>query len=334
MNVDDILNILKYGGIVVAGGSGLLGTLTKTHDKNRKLTAWGIVSVVITILSLLVALGAQYAEGVRQKRQDSESRNEANELKEKNTEILKELQGQKAANDRSEQEFREKFQAVLVQLDAAKHEDSKRITEEKIRVIQKDFTEWATNFVKNFPTIKDEIDKTKRDFEQGKLQSQIDETKKEVQTSEQAFPVISFAIRYVQEAVRAYSKQTSKEIKIDLVELPKNFYEKQTEYEIRFNTNAVWKFHIGGRRPVGQYNHPNWFPYLQIEFKDSQGKESGRLSLQTNPAGKKFSMNYEASIPTPDPATVAGDRELSDYETPVREVFQRVIEAQLVQAVE
>jgi hypothetical protein len=334
MSIDDILGLFKYGGIVVAGISGLLGTLTKTHDENRKLTAWGIVSVTIIVVSLLVAIGAQYAEGIRQARQDLESRNENYELREKNAKILQELQEQKATNARAEQEFREKFQAILVQLDAAKHEDSKKITEEQIRVLQKDFSEWVTNFVNNYPAIKGELDRTRQDFEQGKLPSQISETKKEIQISEETFPVISFAVRYVQEFARVYSEHTGKVIKIEPLELPQNFYEKPVECEIRFSTNAVWRFHVEGRRPAANFNNSFWFPSLRIDFKDSQEKDSGHLTLETNPAGKKFSMNYDALIPKPDPATVAGDRDLSDFETPVRVVFQQIIEAQLVQATE
>ena len=195
MNTDTILSLLKYGGIVVAGISGLLGTLTRTHDAKRKLTSWGKVSISITILSLIVTLGAQYTEGIRQQRQDADSIKNARELREENAKILNELQEQKSVQARAEREFREKFQAVLIQLDAAKHEDSKKITEEKIRVIQKDFAEWATNFAKNYPTIKSEIDQTRQDFEQGKLPSQISETKKEIQISEETFSVISFAVR-------------------------------------------------------------------------------------------------------------------------------------------
>ena len=241
MNTDTILSLLKYGGIIVAGASGLLGTLTRTHDTKRRLTSWGKISVVVTILGILVAVGSQYAEVVRQKQEGKES-------KEKNEEILKELNGQNAANARSELEFREKFQTVLVQLNAAKREDSKRITEEKIRVIQKDFTEWATNFVRNREIAQSEFDKAKHDLEQTKLQAQIEETKKEIQATEQSFPVISFAVRYVQESVRAFAKQTGKEIKVDSLELPENFYEKRLSYEIHISTNALWKFTVSANR--------------------------------------------------------------------------------------
>jgi hypothetical protein len=140
-------------------------------------------------------------------------------------------------------------------------------------------------------------------------------------------------LRYVQEAVRAFAKQTGKNIKVEALELPENFYEKQVDYEIRFSTNAVWKIVVAARRPVGQGGYRN-YPNVQIEFKDSKGQGSGRLSLRTDPVAKTFSMIYQAPVPKPDPAAIAGNRDLSDYETPVREVFQRVIEAQLIQAVE
>lgn len=319
--IDSILSLLKYGGILVGGVSGVLGILTRTHKERpkRKLTAWGWVSLVLTIVGFAVAAGAQYAEASRRKIQDATAKEE--------------LRQQREENRRAEQEFRGKFQEVLIQLNAAKQEDSKRITEEKIRVIQKDFSEWADSFVKNQQRIKGELDKVKIDFEQGKLQEQIDEAKKEIQTSQQAFPIISFAIRYVQEAVRAYSGKTGKMIKVEAFELPENLYEKQTDYEIRFSTNAVWKFSVSARRPAGRSGTSS-FPSLRIEFVDSQGKTCGTLTVRTRLTDNKFSMTYQASIPTPDPKTIAGYRDFTEYETAIREVFQRVIEAQLVQAVE
>ncbi|MBP9902985.1 MAG: hypothetical protein KBH45_16110 [Verrucomicrobia bacterium] len=157
--------------------------------------------------------------------------------------------------------------------------------------------------------------------------------KKEIQTSQQAFPVLSFATRYVQETVRAYSKKSGKDIKVDAFELPENLYDKQTDYEIRFGTNAVWKFSVSARRPAAQLGTSS-FPSLRIEFIDFQGKGSGVLSLRTQLTQNKFSMIYQSTIPTPDPKGISGLRDLADYETAIREVFQRVIEAQLVQAIE
>ena len=71
---------------------------------------------------------------------------------------------------------------------------------------------------------------------------------------------------------RSPSEHTGKVIKIEPLELPQNFYEKPVECEIRFSTNAVWRFHVEGRRPAANFNNSFWFPSLRIDFKDSQEK--------------------------------------------------------------
>src|SRR6266853_2132444 len=238
--VDLLLTSLKYGGIFVSTLSGILGAVTKTHDRQKKFTRWGRVSVSLTVLGGIVAACSLCAESLRQRNRDVESRKRENE-------IVERLREQKEFNARSELEFREKFQAVLVQLNAAKHEDSRKITEEKIRVIQKDFSDWATNFVRNLPRIRSEFDKTKSDFEQGLLQAQIEAGKKEIQSSQEAFPVLSFAVRFIQESVRAFGNQTGKEIKIDPVDVPENLYEKETNCVIRFSGKASWKLSVSAR---------------------------------------------------------------------------------------
>jgi len=221
---------------------------------------------------------------------------------------------------------------VLVQLNAAKHEDSRKITEEKIHVIQKDFSEWATNFVRNLPRIKSEFAKTKSDFEHGQLQAQIDAGRKEIQVSQEAFPVISFAVRFVQETVRAFGKHAGKEVKIDSADLPENFYEKQSEYLIRFSEKAGWKLSVSARRPAGE--SPASAPVMRVVFSDSRGAESGNLLLRVEPAAKKFRVTYRAAIPSPDPSKINGERDLSDYETSIRELLQPILDVQLLQAVD
>src|SRR5467141_541565 len=119
-----ILSFLKYGGIAVALLSGVLGTLTRTHEEKsrgkRRLTRWGKVSVVLTVLGCLVAACAQCFTDARQRLQEATSRKQAQGLMDR-------VEEQKQMIARSELEFREKIQAVLVQLNAAKHEDSRKI---------------------------------------------------------------------------------------------------------------------------------------------------------------------------------------------------------------
>lgn len=298
--IDFILSALKYGGIIVAGFSGVLGALTKTHDNKRKLTIWGRVSVVLTVIGVFVAVGAQYTEASRQRIQETR---------------------QREANARTEGEFREKFQAVLVQLNAAKHEDSKRITEEKIRVLEKEFTQWALAFDKNKTKIKG-------DLEQLRAQTQIETTKKEILSSEQFYPVISFTVRYIQKMVSAFAKQSGKEIVIDPVELPQNFYEKPTEFAIHFPGKTIWNLKVMAGRPAFQ-NGPN----LTVIFTDSESRPSGSCHVFTYPETSTFHIIYQPIFPVP--GFSAPEQEgLTNFESSIRTSFQTIIETQLVRATE
>src|SRR5947209_7407605 len=117
--------------MAVGAISGVLGTLTKTHDRSGKITLWGRASVGLTLADFLAAALSQYTEDVRKKAEEAKSRLGTHALRDENAKILAQLQEQKEVNSRSEREFREKFQQVLIQLNAAKQEDSKRITEDK-----------------------------------------------------------------------------------------------------------------------------------------------------------------------------------------------------------
>ena len=255
---------------------------------------------------------------------------ELRDQKEANINILQKLKEQKDINARAQQEFREKIQAVLVQVNAANHEDSKKITEEKIRVIEKDFTDWAVEFTKNQSKIKSEFNKTKGDFEQAKTQAQIDEVKKEIQISEKSFPLLSFTVRYIQEMIAACAKQTGKQIKIDPADLSGNFYEKPADFAIHFPGQAIWTFKVLANKPL----KVNRGPVLQIIFMDSHAQESGTILLRISPSQNKYWIKYQTPIPTPNSTGLEGEKDLSDYESTIREVFQPIIETQLIQTVE
>src|ERR1019366_9101995 len=70
------------------------------------------------------------------------------EQKEENARALDALRQQ---DEKTVRELREERETILVALNAARRDDSKRITEEKIRVIQSDFSQWAENFATNLP---------------------------------------------------------------------------------------------------------------------------------------------------------------------------------------
>ncbi len=238
--------------------------------------------------------------------------------------LTQELKDAKDSNDRMRLEFREKFQTVLIQLNAAKTEDSKKITDEKIRVIQKDFNDWADMFIKNLPKIKGEYSKTQEEVNRKQLQAHADEDRAHAQISQGAYQIIDFTRRYVEGMVVAYGKKASKEVKIDSTALPDSFYLKECVYPIRITTNAVWQLHVG----------VSSVPCLRIVFQDSKGNQSATLLLDVDPTRKIYAINYSATVPFPDPAKVNGAFEFPDYETKIRETLQPIIETQLSQALE
>jgi hypothetical protein len=103
--MDLLLTILKFLGIAVSVVSGVLGTLTRTHEEKinrpniyggetrteRKLTRWGTVSLSLTILGSVVATGALIAESLKKQHDDAESRKRTEQQIGQGKEVLKRL---------------------------------------------------------------------------------------------------------------------------------------------------------------------------------------------------------------------------------------------------
>jgi len=233
-----------------------------------------------------------------------------------------------------ERKFGEKIQAVLVKLNAAKQEDSQKITEEKIRILKGDFSQWAEDFVTNLPAEKSRFTQMKTDLQKRQAEEANKETQRQMQVSGQAYPVFSFAIRFLQESIRAYAKQTSNtNIVIDSMALPENFFVKPTDGNVHLNTNAIWRISIAAGGSFGMPFVPGYDrgqPCLKFIFNNPPGQREV-FYVFLNQAGNKMSIFYRTGLPTPDPQTINGEYDISDYESPVKEALQRVIKAQILQ---
>ncbi len=221
-------------------------------------------------------------------------------------------------------EFREKLQTVLNKLNAATQEYSRKITEEKIRVIRNDLTKWADEFVTSSPGMKNTLAQFKRELSE----KRNEETQKQIEITGQVFPSISYAVKFVQESVRAYAKKTSGPVIIDNGELPDNFYDGKT-LTIRFKSGATWLFQLACSQPADE-SRP---PALLILFSDSIGSAGG-ITLTPRPIEKKLEISYNAAGPTLGLASFSKVSDLSTFETAIQESFQKVIEIQLVRAEE
>jgi hypothetical protein len=220
-------------------------------------------------------------------------------------------------NDQARKEFDSKLQTVLVALNAAKQEQTRLLTEEKIKVIRNDFLQWAQDFANRKP------DK-QRQFEQAK----IAQKQQEIQITAESMPLFSFTIKFVQEALRAYSKQAGKDFKVDLPGLPENFYSadaNKSQRVIQFTNTAGWSFTINANLPARE-DVP---PILAIQFTDSGGR-NGFLYMTRIPNATKFRIWGSGTLPEPQSSTIFGDYEMENYEDAISRAFRPLIEGQLL----
>ncbi len=310
---------------------------SRKKDEQHKSTRYYVLYAVTLLIGCgMTAFGTWLTKRAGDEPSKKLNADTARMLREIKEEHARTLQAQKEQDERTVRELREERQAILVKLNSAKREDSKKITEEKIRVIQKDFAQWAENFATNLPTRRSEFAQLKVDFQKAQIENANKNLQRQVRVSGETYPALSWAIRVVQESVRAYVNKTGKQATIEPLDLPENFFEKTTESAIRFGGKAVWKLSVtaAGRPLIQPGIGPRRTPYLKINFVDFNGQQAGTFSLVPQPEAKKLSISYSASFQTPNTASISGDRDMSDYEDAITSALQPVIEAQLIRTEE
>ena len=290
----------------------------KRQAERKKLYASWILAV------LVCATGTYYGNFLTRRVAEQASRNALRIQEETDSRV-----------DRMQREFRERFQQVLVNLNAAKHEESKAITEEKIRTIKSDLVQWAQDFVADLPTSKSTFAQQESELQKRQTEeaNKLAETQKK--RSGQCFPAFSFATRLLQESVRAYATRAGKtNIIVESTDLPENFYGQQKPSSIRFGTNGSCVISVAsGWTSATQFavDYAPDQPYLRITFTDHANMQTGQFHIQVNTTATKMKFLYTTNLPVPEPATINGEHDLSDYESPIRDVLQRIIKAQLLQ---
>ena len=210
----------------------------------------------------------------------------------------------------------EKLQSVLGALGAAKQQESKKLTEEKIGIIQSDLVQWANEFAQSQPARQKEIDAAR-----------LTSTQKEIQLSDQARPIIAFALRFIEESVRAYANKTGRDIKITIPELPLNFYSPEARQQRRILEvgNASWDAFVEAQRPLNEENPP----HLYIIFQE-KGGTSGTFLMTPFFHTNKLNIQAWGTLPLPDYSNMTGETDLARYEDTIRLWFRRLIEAQVL----
>lgn len=221
-------------------------------------------------------------------------------------------------NDEARIEYRAELKRVLSALNAAKQEQTRLLTDEKIKGLQKDLLAWVDDFTVRKP------DK-QRQLEAAKLAS----SQLEIQITAEAAPVYSFMLRMVEESLRAYAKRTGLKIQIDVRPLPENYYQPNVNNPARivhFPGDKQWRFDVIANAPAREEQPPR----LDIDFYDN-GRRRGAVWILANRGAKKLTIQGWGVLPTPDPSTIFGEYEIDDYEGTLGRVLQRLIEAELAQ---
>lgn len=241
-----------------------------------------------------------------------------------------------AEADYWKQQFRhtdEQFQKLFIALNTANHEDAKKITEEKIRLIHNDFIHNATDFATTFLSAKREYDKARADSLDRKVQAEL---RKENMLSGQTFPVLTFATRYLEESAKAFINVLGTNIHIDQIDFPVNAYQRSgdspaailTTYDITTQWNITgkgrWEINLCAHRPADESNPP----MLWIHFYDSQGNRTGSINLRVFPARQKMLIEYTNFSESKTPE-IHEEYGLSNYERIIQEIFPKVIKSQL-----
>jgi hypothetical protein len=221
-------------------------------------------------------------------------------------------------NEQARKDLEAKIQNILVALNAAKAEQNRLLTDEKIKSYSKDVLQWADEFYKRRPDKQRELEQVK-----------IAVIQQEVQISGDSMPLFSFTLKVVEQIINAYEKQSGERLKVTLPPLPQNFYEANVNTKartIQFAGAARWEFSISAASPAQENNPPN----LYVNFTGVDGR-NGTLWMLRYPDGKKFHIGLNGTLPMPNSATITGDYDMQDYEETIRRVFQRLVEAQLSQ---
>src|SRR4051812_19452735 len=70
----NLFTFLKFGGLLVSGVLNLLGAFGETKDENGKLNSKGKWNLVLTILGLVISLGAMVIEEIEGREAAAEAR--------------------------------------------------------------------------------------------------------------------------------------------------------------------------------------------------------------------------------------------------------------------
>lgn len=284
-----------------------IGTILAAFSVNEKRR-----NVVVTVGGVLVALGTWVTIHAGEKdtaRVQSSLESTSNELHQTRVEL---------ENTRVDSE--ERFQRVMVVLNATKTGEAEKISSEKIRFIQDDIDKWAGDLAKNGTDLKGILAKQTR---QAQEERENTKTQAQVRSTGEASEEFAFAITLFKDLVGAYEKKKGRQVDFNIPDLPANFYKTHFAGEVKFGGKAVWKVEVqtGGDAPGN--------PDLVFRFVSYEGQNSGLMSFRVEKGENHLFAYYHSDIP--DPPQIREGCDLSVCDTLIRKTLQTVLRTQLLQ---
>lgn len=243
------------------------------------------------------------------------------------------LKAQREQDEKTVRELREERQSILAALNAAKRDESKRITEEKIRVIRGDFGQWAEAFATNFSARKAEFAQVRGEFQKSKIEAENKQVQEQMRISAQCYPSISFAARVVEESLQMFAKKASiTNVVITNLNIPENLFRRPVSdvMTLGSGSNSVWRCIVGsGRTPGAPYLN---LPYYKLVLPHKRGGMPETLSVYVDCESQKLFVFFTTDMVTAEISSMVGEHPLTDYETLLRTMLQAVIERGLLEA--
>jgi hypothetical protein len=335
MDAHFLFDAFKYGGLLTALLCGILGTVTHTHKKGRgnekKLTGWGWLFLLLTIVGSLFAIGGQWA-GDREKKDASEKlrgqnesilgqlkdqKNETQDLRKSNGLILKELEEQKRLNEEQKRldvqkdiDYREQLDRILASQNQSIQKQSKEIVASKLKLIEPN-AGWLSD--------SNILAKKTMDFAKSEGERIAKEAAEASLKSNQVYQDLLFVLEFAKKRALEIQKATGDQIEIPTNDFPKNLVTDDFGCLMSFKkSKALW--HVYTRKDALEFN--DGFPWISIALTDFGGKRIAGVNLQTKPLEDSFVISYEQR----GDVLVQQSGKLSDFQSVARKVIDRAFE--------
>jgi hypothetical protein len=228
----------------------------------------------------------------------------------------KDAEANRQSIERDNLAIHEKLQTVMSALGSAKMEESKRLTDERIKLIQGDLLTWATEFVQSRPERKKAVDAARLAAQQ-----------KEIQISERVRPIYAFVLRFIQETLAVYETKTTDNVKASLFEPPDNLYlidPHAGSRIITFRGGAKWEIYFQTEKPARE-DIP---PAMKIHF--TNGTSGGNARFRVLLTQNKLTIDLDGSLPDPRPYKGFVESDLSEYQNTISVLLRTQLESQLI----